>query len=130
MATSPLLILIGLFFLLPSSALCPGPGLAGLPVVVGSSLILGGFGGFGRPARCSRFFSYFGVVLGGLAGLPFVAGSSHICVVFFPNETSFWETPLRIKEKASDRWGNWISGPNPDAEFVCGCVFFSRGKII
>ena len=26
MATSPLLILIGLFFLLPSSALCPGPG--------------------------------------------------------------------------------------------------------
>ena len=43
MATSPLLILIGLFFLLPSSALCPGPGLAGLPVVVGSSLIFSFF---------------------------------------------------------------------------------------
>ena len=27
-------------------------------------------------------------------------------LVFFPNETSFWETPLRIKEKASDRWEN------------------------
>ena len=60
MATSPLLILIGLFFLLPSSALCPGPGLAGLPVVAGSSLIFGGFGGFGRPARCSRLVSYLG----------------------------------------------------------------------
>ena len=44
---------------------------------------------------------------------------------FFPNETSFWGTPLRIKEKASDRWENWISGPNPAAEFVCVCLFFS-----
>ena len=50
--------------------------------------------------------------------------------LFFPNETSFWETPLRIKEKASDRWGNWISGPNPAAEFGCAgvCVLFFFGK--
>ena len=43
----------------------------------------------------------------------------------FPNDTSFWGTRLRIKEIAGDRWGNWISGPNPDAEFERGCVFFS-----
>ena len=29
-----------------------------------------------------------------------------IGAVFFPNETSFWETPLRIKEIAGDRWEN------------------------
>ena len=44
---------------------------------------------------------------------------------FFPNETSFWETPLRIKEKASDWWGNEISGPNPAAEFGCVRPVFS-----
>ena len=46
--------------------------------------------------------------------------------MFFPNETSFWETPLRIKEKASDRWENLIAGPNPAADFVRarGPVFF------
>ena len=50
--------------------------------------------------------------------------------VFFPNETSFWETPLRIKEKASDRWGNWISGPNPDTEFGRARVqFFSCAQV-
>ena len=27
-----------------------------------------------------------------------------------------------MKEKASDRWGNWVSGPNPAAEFGCACV--------
>ena len=46
----------------------------------------------------------------------------------FPNETSFWETPLRIKEIAGDRRANGVSGPNPAADFVCGCaLFFSAG---
>ena len=47
---------------------------------------------------------------------------------FPPNETSFWETPLRIKEKASDRWENWMSGPNPAADFTRRPFFFSRGS--
>ena len=50
-------------------------------------------------------------------------------LVFFPNETSFWETPLRIKEKASDRWENWISGPNPAAVSWRGGCFFPGEKI-
>ena len=54
---------------------------------------------------------------------------SCLCVCFFPNETSFWETPLRIKEKASDRWENWISGPNPAAVSWWGGCFFPGEKI-
>ena len=48
--------------------------------------------------------------------------------VVFPNETSFWETPLRIKEIAGDSWENLISGPNPAAVSWWGGCFFSRGK--
>ena len=48
--------------------------------------------------------------------------------VFPLNETSIWETPLRIKEKASDRWENLISGPNPAADFTrAGLFFFQPG---
>ena len=50
--------------------------------------------------------------------LRFVVGFLFI----FPNETSFWETPLRIKEIAGDRWEKLISGPNPAADFTSVCV--------
>ena len=53
--------------------------------------------------------------------------AQNISSMFFPNEISIWGTPLRIKEKASDRWGNLISGPNPAANFTSGLVFFSHG---
>ena len=41
----------------------------------------------------------------------------------FPNETSFWETPLRIKEIAGDRRADGVSGPNPAAESWWACFF-------
>jgi len=47
-----------------------------------------------------------------------------VCGFFFPNETSFWETPLRIKEIAGDRRANGVSGPNPAADFTRGSLFF------
>ena len=53
----------------------------------------------------------------GLAGCP-----RGWCKFFFPNETSFWGTPLRIKEKASDRWEHWISIPTPVAVSWCAFV--------
>ena len=53
-------------------------------------------------------------------------------LVFFPNETSFWGTPLRIKEIAGDRRATGVSGPNPPAEFVRVrvLVFFGQSKLI
>ena len=48
-------------------------------------------------------------------------------MAFFPNETSFWETPLRIKEIAGDRRANGVSGPNPAADFT-SVLFFPAPK--
>ena len=36
--------------------------------------------------------------------------------VFFPNDNSFWETPLEIK---GGRWKTAFRAPNPDTECVC-----------
>ena len=45
-------------------------------------------------------------------------------MLYFPNETSFGETPLRIKEIAGDRRANGVSGPSPAADFTSvGAVF-------
>ena len=50
---------------------------------------------------------------------------NHVMAFISQTKPRFGRHHAEIKEKASDRWENLISGPNPAAEFVwAGAVFF------